>query len=58
MRFDRKQQKCVKQLSFNIKIILKKERRVNKASQVVLVVKNLPANVGDIRDSNSIPGSG
>ena len=50
LRFDRKQQKCVKQLSFNIKIILKKERRVNKASQVVLVVKNLPANVGDIRD--------
>ena len=28
------------------------------ASQVVLVVKNLPANVGDIRDMGSIPGSG
>ena len=28
------------------------------ASQVVLVVKNLPANAGDIRDSGSIPGSG
>ena len=27
------------------------------ASQVVLVVKNLPANAGDIRDSGSIPGS-
>ena len=27
------------------------------ASQVVLVVKNLPANAGDIRDSSSIPGS-
>ena len=25
------------------------------ASQVVLVVKNLPANVGDIRDVGSIP---
>ena len=28
------------------------------ASQVVLVVRNLPANAGDIRDSGSIPGSG
>ena len=28
------------------------------ASQVVLVVKNLPANAGDIRDASSIPGSG
>ena len=28
------------------------------ASQVVLVVKNLPANVGDIRDTDLIPGSG
>ena len=28
------------------------------ASQVVLVVKNLPANTGDIRDVGSIPGSG
>ena len=28
------------------------------ASQVVLVVKNLPANAGDIRDAGSIPGSG
>ena len=25
------------------------------ASQVVLVVKNLPANIGDIRDKGSIP---
>ena len=29
-----------------------------QASQVVLVVKNLPANAGDIRDSSSIPRSG
>ena len=29
-----------------------------RASQIVLVVKNLPTNVGDIRDSGSIPGSG
>ena len=28
------------------------------ASQVVLVVKNLPANAGDIRDVDLIPGSG
>ena len=29
-----------------------------KASQVVLVVMNLPANAEDIRDMGSIPGSG
>ena len=28
------------------------------ASQVALVVKNLPANAGDIRDMSSIPGLG
>ena len=28
------------------------------ASQVVLAVKNVPANTGDIRDAGSIPGSG
>ena len=28
----------------------------NGASQVVLVVKNPPANAGDVRDVNSIPG--
>jgi len=28
------------------------------ASQVVLVVKNLPANAGDIRNAGSIPGLG
>ena len=27
------------------------------ASQVALVVKNLPANAGDVRDAGSIPGS-
>ena len=26
------------------------------ASQVVLVVKNLPANAGNVRDAGSIPG--
>ena len=29
-----------------------------KTSQVVLVIKNLPANTGDIRDMDTIPGSG
>ena len=29
-----------------------------RASQVALVVKNPPANAGDIRDMGSIPGSG
>ena len=28
------------------------------ASQVALMVKNLPANAGDIRDMGSIPGGG
>ena len=28
------------------------------ASLVTLVVKNLPANAGDIRDKGSVPGSG
>ena len=30
----------------------------DRASQVALVVKNLPANAGDIRDRGSIPGLG
>ena len=30
----------------------------SRASQVVLVVENLPANTGDGRDASSIPGSG
>ena len=29
-----------------------------RSSQVALVVKNLPANAGDIRDVGSIPGLG
>ena len=29
-----------------------------RASQVALVVKNPPANAGDVRDVGSIPGSG
>ena len=33
-------------------------RAAQGASQVTLVVKNLPANAGDIRDADLIPGSG
>ena len=29
-----------------------------ESSQVALVVKNLPANAGDVKDAGSIPGSG
>ena len=29
-----------------------------RASQVVLVVKNLPASAGNVRDESSVPGSG
>ena len=31
---------------------------IGQASHVALVVKNLPANAGDLRDVGSIPGSG
>ena len=31
---------------------------IEQASQVALLVKNPPANVGDIRNMGSIPGSG
>ena len=31
---------------------------MHKASQVALVIKNQPANTGDIREAGSIPGSG
>ena len=31
---------------------------IGRASQVALVVKNLPANAGDLRDAVSIPGLG
>ena len=31
---------------------------LKRTSQLVLVVKNTPANAGDIRDTGSIPGSG
>ena len=31
---------------------------IQRTSQVVLVVKNLSVNAGDVRDTGSIPGSG
>ena len=34
------------------------ESNEHGVSQVELVVKNLPDNAGDLRDSGSIPGSG
>ena len=34
------------------------KKSLTQASQVVLVVKNLPANAGDVREAGSIPGSG
>jgi len=37
---------------------LTKVPHLGGASQVALVVKNLPDNAGDVRDMGSIPGSG
>ena len=33
------------------------QRQQQAESQVALVVKNLPANAGDVRDVGSVPGS-
>ena len=35
---------------------LEYDKGASWASQVALVVKNLPANAGDARDTSSIPG--
>jgi len=35
-----------------------KNKVLDRASQVALVIKNPPASAGDIRDAGSIPGSG
>ena len=43
-------------VSFRAKIL--KHLSIIWASRVVLMVKNLPANSGDIKDAGSIPGSG
>ena len=47
----RKESDTTKQLNWT-------ETSRNGASQVTLVVKNLPANAGDVRDMGSIPGLG
>ena len=39
-------------------VIFKFFPSIVRTSQVVLVVKNPPANAGDIRDTDLIPGSG
>ena len=41
-------------ISFNFKLI---KLKIKEVSQVVVVVKNLPANAGDVKDTNLIPGS-
>ena len=41
-----------------VRLLFLRTRSPKGASQAVLVVENLPANTGDIRDSSSIPGSG
>ena len=40
-----------------VRLPLKSSFMTPRASQVVLVVKNLPANAGDVRDVSLIPGS-
>ena len=37
--------------------VLELDRGADWASQVALVIKNLPANAGDVRDMGLIPGS-
>ena len=39
-------------------VFLRSLHTVLQASQGALVVKNLPANAGDVADADSIPGSG
>ena len=45
-------------INMTIKGFLNNEKMYRGASQVALVVKNLPANARDIRDVGSIPGLG
>ena len=48
----------VSTIPWNSALIFRMAPHLIWASQVVLVVKNLPANAGDARDLGSIPGSG
>ena len=51
---------CFALTSRKIKVIylIDSQQALIRASQVLLVVKNLPANAGDVRDPGSILGSG
>ena len=51
-------QKRKKKYVYIYKTIINSYSPGNGASQVALVVKNPPANAGDIRDTRPIPGSG
>ena len=49
---------CSKNIAFTFLSFFCYSSWIRKASQVALVVKNLPANAGDSRDMGGIPGSG
>ena len=54
LKSKREGKQIIRRKSFNAAVRF----RFSRASQVALVVKNLPANAGDIIDVGSIPGSG
>ena len=43
---------------FSSQIYIIRRMEIVRASQVVLVIKNLPVNAGDVRDRGLIPGLG
>ena len=45
-------------LFFSSQIYIIRRLEIVRASQVVLVIKNLPVNTGDVRDRGLIPGLG
>ena len=45
-------------MKYPIDLLFMAKCRQKQASQVAQVVKNLPANAGDARDMDSIPGLG
>ena len=49
---------CISQLSHFLVLLIFPFSSIPRASQVMLVIKNLPANAGDRRDMGSIPGLG
>ena len=54
----RKQNHYLKEISAHLCLLQLGKLRHGRVSQVVLVIENLPANAGDVRDSGLIPGSG